>query len=258
MSDNTLQSDQAGLCEPCARNAPGTPRKSKGGAPVGNRNRQRSGVAAFAKTGQLPRGCSNIAKQVNVIREMLEIAVQQRHGQISVYHALLIQSCLRHEARAGMLTRWLRLVCKDGETPENLTERLAVARELSASTDSRDRCLKLLQIDSIPDAEDGEAMWAEFDKRRKAEAKRLARQARTIEPDATATTASEWEDADGGQAHASPSPPLAPTVDPDAAAGNPVAMVGSSQVDPSPAMAESAAVSLELALTYDAAFLADL
>lgn len=152
-------------------------RVDKGGAPAGNRNHLRHGTVSFLMTGRLPPGASYIRRALGRLRVELETAVRNQHGgELSIYHASLVQSALRHEARACLLTRYLRLMGHDrritttkGRTskqrPPNeqgdstsgsvettevsggtLADRMALLREISAATDSRDKCLEKLKL----------------------------------------------------------------------------------------------------------------
>ncbi|QDU30602.1 hypothetical protein ETAA8_57480 [Anatilimnocola aggregata] len=115
--------------------------------PKGNRNRTTHGTYGFLAIGSLPKGASYIRRQLGVFEKFVANAVKDKHGAITLYRAALIQSAVRHEGRAQLLTRWLR----DGEAGLKLLERMAVLREIGAASDQRDRVLKLLDLE-IEDA----------------------------------------------------------------------------------------------------------
>ncbi len=122
-------------------------RKGIGGAPAGNRNATRSGRRAWETVKRLPKSCGAIRQQLYAERDDIELSVGRQHGEVSLYHAALIQSAVRHSGRAQLLERWLRV-----EEGLSLNERLAVLKEIGAASDSRDKCLKLLGLDVAHDA----------------------------------------------------------------------------------------------------------
>jgi hypothetical protein len=134
------------------------------GAPRGNANHMRHGLSAA----KLPKGCEHISNRVGVFRRQLENEVIASHGEIGVYHAALIQSSVRHETRAKLLSRWLReseneirtTISKgsangNGTTPETtvtctslgILEKAQLLRDISNASDSRDKCLEKLRLD---------------------------------------------------------------------------------------------------------------
>ena len=116
--------------------------RNKGGAPIGNSNRTRSGKRAWSAVKRLPKGSGAIRQQLYCERDEVEIATGRQHGEVSLFHAALIQSAIRHSGRAQLLERWLRV-----EEGLSLNERLAVLKEIGAATDSRDKCLQRLGLD---------------------------------------------------------------------------------------------------------------
>lgn len=112
-------------------------------APKGNRNREVHGYRAWLAVGRLPKGGAYIRRLLTTLRDQLETAVATADEEISLYKAALIQSVVRHEGRALLVGRWLRL---QPDLP--LSERLALIREVGNATDSRDKCLKLLGLDT--------------------------------------------------------------------------------------------------------------
>lgn len=155
-----------------------TVRPSRGGqpgrsGPPGNDHATRHGVFGFLSIGKLPRGASYVRRLLGQLRESLEEAVREKHGELSVYHSALIQSALRHEGRCLLLQRYLRqgdeitetqrtasvndeqagkgkvhsrvkVTAKHGLTLEN---RINLLREIGAASTSRDQCLQRLGLD---------------------------------------------------------------------------------------------------------------
>jgi len=93
----------------------------------------------------LPEGARYIRRQLGQFRRHLETTILERDGELSVFHAALIQSACRHEGRAQLLTRYLR------EAGLSLADRLAVLSGIGNATDSRDKCLQRLDLDRRAD-----------------------------------------------------------------------------------------------------------
>ena len=107
---------------------------------AGNRNRTRHGLTA----GQLPKGAAYVKRCTDQLRAGLESAVAERNGgEVSLYHAALIQSAIRWERHALLAQRWLR---QEAATL-NADQRLAYSREVARASAERDKCLKLLALD---------------------------------------------------------------------------------------------------------------
>jgi hypothetical protein len=114
-------------------------------APVGNQNRTVHGVRGYLALGSLPRGARYIRRLIGELRTALESAVSEANGgEISIYHGALIQSACRHEGRALLLSRYLRI-----EPDLALAERLAILKEIGTASDSRDKCLKAFGLDAV-------------------------------------------------------------------------------------------------------------
>ena len=119
-----------------------------------------SGTRGWAAIGSYPKGCSHVRRHVGAMRAELERVVLDFAGSLSVYQAALIQSACRHEGRALLLTRWLRVEmdgarksAADADTPPaglTVSERLAILKEVGNATDSRDRCIKALGLVEAP------------------------------------------------------------------------------------------------------------
>lgn len=124
------------------------------GAPQGNTNGLTHGVRSYLAIGRLPKGASYIRRLVGGMQRQLEASVRDKYGELTVLHAAYIQSAVRHEVRAQLLTRWQR----EGEGL-SLAERITLAKEIGAASDSRDKCLDKLGLENkrstiyqIPDA----------------------------------------------------------------------------------------------------------
>lgn len=106
----------------------------------GNRNATRHGLTA----GQLPKGAAYVRRITDSLRVALERAITDRNGgEVSLYHAALIQSAVRWERHSLLSQRWLR---QEAATM-NADQRLAYSRETARASAERDKCLKLLGLD---------------------------------------------------------------------------------------------------------------
>ncbi|MBL9163124.1 MAG: hypothetical protein JNL18_10350 [Planctomycetaceae bacterium] len=115
------------------------------GPPLGSANGFKHGLRAeraFA-TGVLPKKHAWIGSRVTVLRKALERAVVERHNELSLKHALLIQSACRHEQAALLAQRALRV---DGDKM-SVTDRLSYLTTIAAESDKRDRAVEKLNLD---------------------------------------------------------------------------------------------------------------
>ena len=129
----------------------------QGGQPK-NLNALIHGTYSYLALGRLPKGCAYIRRLIGKYRRKLEDALLERDGEIQIHAASLVQSACRHEGRAQLLTRWLRV--DDGDM--SITDRVSLLREIGSATDSRDRCLKALELSVRSDNLDP---WAALDVR---------------------------------------------------------------------------------------------
>ena len=142
---------------------PSTPARNAGGARRGNRNRLSSGLRTLV-LGRYPDGCSYVAKLANAMRRQIEAAVVALRGEIGIHDAGLIQSACRHESRALLLQRWLRVAPNRQDTRKakavdgmavaisessgiDTMQRVTILEAIGRATDSRDRCLRMLGLD---------------------------------------------------------------------------------------------------------------
>ena len=109
----------------------------------GNRNRTTHGTRGFLALGSLPKGASYIRRLVGRLRGELETAVQNTFGEISLEQAALIQSACRHEGVALLWQRWLR----QRMSQLKASTLLQITKQISCSTDLRDRSIRALKID---------------------------------------------------------------------------------------------------------------
>jgi hypothetical protein len=137
--------------------------RAPGGQPA-NTSALRHGLRAA----RMPRDARYVEHAAQKLRQSLEAAVMTRHGAVSVYHAALVSSAVRHESRAMLLQRWLRLATEperrtaatttksEGRTGTvsiakesglGIMDRAQLLAQISAATDSRDRCLERLGLD---------------------------------------------------------------------------------------------------------------
>jgi hypothetical protein len=107
------------------------------GAQDGNANAMRSGL----KASKLPPKCKGEERELYTLRQEVLDELIAEHGSAEAVPLLplaLLQSMIRHETRARLAARWLRLEEK------NLTieQKLLLLKEISAATDSRDKCME--------------------------------------------------------------------------------------------------------------------
>lgn len=112
------------------------------GAPRGNHNRTRHALRAAT----LPPSCKYIENAIRTFRRyVFDLLVEQSGGADPSFTAqAVLQSACRHEQRALLCARWLRI---DHDTL-SATERVAIARDISNATTARDAALKQLGLDA--------------------------------------------------------------------------------------------------------------
>lgn len=121
----------------------------------------------FSKRHRLPADCQYLANEMELIKAQLEAAVLEKHGQVSIHHAVLIDSVLTHHKRVRLIQRWLVHPKHKKQKPwealddENTTAaidlevRLKLLKEESAATDARSKAIQGLSLgeantDNIP------------------------------------------------------------------------------------------------------------
>ena len=110
----------------------------------GNRNAMRHGVYSYLALGRMPKGCGYIYTLSRKLRTQLELELVNKHGEVSIYRAALVQTACRHEARAQLSSRWL----KHNADEMNHHDRLSYLREIGNASDARDRALKAIGLDA--------------------------------------------------------------------------------------------------------------
>ena len=121
------------------------PPKHGPGAPLGNKNRTKHGLRASG----LPPGCSYLEGQLASFRRYVRDELESQHGPVELYAEAVLQSAVRHETRALLCARWLRL---SGEELD-IDKRASLLRDMSSATDARDKCLKILGLDRSQNGE---------------------------------------------------------------------------------------------------------
>ncbi len=127
--------------------------KPQGGAPRGNVNAMRHGL----RSGSDPKGCSYIGKQAGEFRQSLEAKVLARAGEIDVYESSLIHTAVSWLKHGLKCRRWLKVNFNDLSADQRVT----YSREAPRAFESMTRCLKLLGLDTKPNADP----WAALDVR---------------------------------------------------------------------------------------------
>lgn len=153
------------------------------GAPKGNANATKHGRRAWESVSRLPKGSGCVRRNLYSLRRDLLEKVEALHGGVSMYHAALVQTVLRHEGRAALSAVWLRKT-------ENLTlaERRQLLAEISEATETRNRVLEKLGL-GVSTAGGTAAAWPT---------------ARDVSPTNSQAAASDPADANGHRAGGTP------------------------------------------------------
>lgn len=112
-----------------------TPRRR--GAQAGNTNAVRHGL----RGSQCPPGCQDLDDRLYSLRADIMTELTAR-TDVTLFAEALVQSCIRHERRALLASRWLR----KGFDELTVDQRLALLATISKATDDRDRCLARMGI----------------------------------------------------------------------------------------------------------------
>lgn len=108
------------------------------GAAINNRSAMRHGLSA----GKLPKNCRYIELRLNKIRRVLEDAVVQAKGEISVPDAAMIQSAIRWEKHSELCSRWLWLESNDLKA----IDKAHFSREIARGSSERDKAIRELGL----------------------------------------------------------------------------------------------------------------
>src|SRR3972149_3432597 len=123
-------------------------------APKANTNAATHGLRLTVS--RAPMGAEYVAKAVYRFRELVETAVVERHGEVTVYRAALIQSACRWELHSRLAGRWLKIahdqLTAGGETGDS--------REIARASSERDRCLKELGLDRKDQSDVFDALYS--------------------------------------------------------------------------------------------------
>ena len=94
---------------------------------------------------KLPKGCKAIESELQALGRAIGHELSQQHGvaQVPLYAMAVQQTATRHELRARLAGRWLRLA------PDDLPieTRLALLKAISDASDQRDKCLARLGLE---------------------------------------------------------------------------------------------------------------
>lgn len=140
MTDNELETPDS---QSVANNGDEAGQPNRGGAPAGNRNATTHGSRGWLALGSLPKGASYVRRLLGEMRRRLETAVLDNSGELGAYELAVVQTACRHEGRALLAGRWLRL---EGDSLD-VSVRLALLNTIGSASDSRDKCLRLLGLD---------------------------------------------------------------------------------------------------------------
>lgn len=113
-------------------------------APIANKNAATHGAYSYLALGSLPKGASYIRRLTGKLRIQLTQAVQDTGRTAGVMEAAWINSACRHEGRAQLLQRYLRLE----DLP--ITLRIQLLKEIGFATSARDRAIERLDLRRAP------------------------------------------------------------------------------------------------------------
>ncbi|HVX14375.1 MAG TPA: hypothetical protein VHC22_24525 [Pirellulales bacterium] len=114
--------------------------RRRGGAPARNQNRTTHAIFGIG----LPKGTSHIAERLNRLRRELAALVESEHGEVSLYHAAVIDAAVKWERLAQLAGRWLR---KEGDKLQP-AEKLTFAKEIARAAVERNRAMRDLGINA--------------------------------------------------------------------------------------------------------------
>jgi hypothetical protein len=123
------------------------------GAPRGHLNALRTGEKLKLSrliVGKLPKKMLRVQRSAQAYRRQLEAAVIERHGEVGVVHAHLVDTATAAELHSG-ICRWLLREKLDTMPTADV---LACSSQILKSKEVRDRALKCLDLEGQP-ADDG-------------------------------------------------------------------------------------------------------
>jgi hypothetical protein len=125
--------------EPKSRYANFHGKPGRSGAPKGNSNAVRHGLAG----GKLPKGCQYIENRVNALRRIVETVLIEAKGEIGIVDAAAVNSILKWERHGLLAAHWLR---KEADKL-SASDRLKFSEAIAKASDNRDRNIRLLGLD---------------------------------------------------------------------------------------------------------------
>lgn len=124
----------------------------KGGAPVGNANRQTHGLRAkWLTLGKIDKARGYVRRVVGGMRRELEQAILDNGGVLGPYQQARLNSACRHEAACMLRRDWL---IRQGEEL-GIAERDRLLDGISTATERRDKAIADLGLDKPVDVLDG-------------------------------------------------------------------------------------------------------
>ncbi len=113
-------------------------------APQGNLNSVRNGrKVRRLVVGEFPKRFQFLKREGRAYRRAIEDAVVEAHGEVSVMQAHYIDTAAAATVHAA-ICRWILREKLDGMTTPDV---LACSREILKAKETRDRCIRLLQLD---------------------------------------------------------------------------------------------------------------
>ena len=112
------------------------------GGTLDNSNALKHGLSA----GKLPKGASYVMRMTSRLSESLEAEALEVRGRLGVYELACINSAIRWERHALLCQRWLREA--EDLTPD---QKIAFSREIARASSERDKSLKALGLDAMPE-----------------------------------------------------------------------------------------------------------
>ena len=135
--------------------------------------------------GELPKPMLRVKRAARSYRRDLEGACQDRHGEISIVHAHIIDAAVGNETHAA-ICRWLLNQKLNDMTP---TDIITCSRNIAQAKETRNRAVRELDLGT-----GGEDPWATLDTTMTNGDDRHA----DVDHSSGATTANEKEDDDDG------------------------------------------------------------
>lgn len=107
-------------------------------------------IRHFFVAGKLPPGTKDIQNRCNAMRRMLEEAVIDAKGSVSITDASCINSAIRWERHGQLCNRWLLV----NHANMSHLDKMKFSRETADASDKRDKSIRLLGLDrdAIQDA----------------------------------------------------------------------------------------------------------